>query len=110
MLKERERDRGLRQANQIVIETYTNRLLGDVDELQLAAAETHQQAASGGEASAPIDMSGERKRDLRSTASGSREATPLEEGQVAPEFPKEIGFFSGNPEVTNGIVHLYKKK
>ncbi|XP_039971308.1 BRCA1-associated protein [Bactrocera tryoni] len=109
MLKERERDRGLRQANQIVIETYTNRLLAHADELQLSAAEVHQQATVGGEASVPLDMSGERKRDLRSTASGSREATPLEEGQCAPEFPKEIGFFSGNPEVTNGIVHLYKK-
>lgn len=28
------------------------------------------------------------------------------------ELPKEIGFFSGNPsvEVTNGIIHLYKRK
>lgn len=110
MLKERERDRGLRQANQIVIETYTNRLLTDADELQVTAAVSQQQAAVEGKASTPIEMSDERKRDLRSTASGSREATPLEEGQCAPEFPKEIGFFSGNPEVTNGIVHLYKKK
>ncbi|XP_054747900.1 BRCA1-associated protein [Anastrepha obliqua] len=107
MLKERERDRGLRQSSEIVIETYTNRLWAIEEELQAAAA-TQQQAVVE-EGAAAMELSGERKRDLRATASGSREATPLEEGQCAPEFPKEIGFFSGNPEVTNGIVHLYKK-
>lgn len=43
----------------------------------------------------------------------SREATPLEDNQsgTASEFPKEITVFSGNPfvEVTQGILHLYKK-
>ena len=43
--------------------------------------------------------------------SRSREVTPTE-GQLATEFPKEISCFSGNPfvEVTNGLIHLYKKK
>lgn len=56
-------------------------------------------------------LSEKRLREMP-TSSSSRETTPLEEGQCASEFPKEIGFFSGNPsvEVTNGIIHLYKKK
>ncbi|XP_036326213.1 BRCA1-associated protein isoform X2 [Rhagoletis pomonella] len=103
MLKERERDRGLRQSREIIIETYTNQLWAGQEQLQ-PVTKIEQQA--GG---AMMEMSAERKRNFRATASGSREATPLEEGQCAPEFPKEIGFYSGNPEVTNGIVHLYKK-
>lgn len=55
---------------------------------------------------------GEKRQRELPTSSSSRETTPLEEGQCASELPKEIGFFSGNPsvEVTNGIIHLYKKK
>lgn len=79
LLKERERDRGLRASCEIRIETYTNLMMNT------------------------------NLREVLPTS--SREATPLEEAQFASEFPKEIGFFSGNPsvEVTNGIIHLYKK-
>ncbi|KAL5274448.1 BRAP family protein [Megaselia abdita] len=44
--------------------------------------------------------------------SASRETTPLDDNQSgSSEFPKEITVFSGNPfvEVTQGILHLYKK-
>uniref|UniRef100_A0A1B0G7Z4 BRCA1-associated protein n=1 Tax=Glossina morsitans morsitans TaxID=37546 RepID=A0A1B0G7Z4_GLOMM len=98
--KERERDRGLRNSTEIVIETYSNKLWCEntnwvTKEMSAASAEEEQR----------------QQQSELPTSSSSRETTPLEEGQCASELPKEIGFFSGNPsvEVTNGIIHLYKK-
>lgn len=107
--KERERDRGLRQARDIIIETHTNQRWtedlssGGVGEEK----ETHKMnwaAALQQHTNSP-------------TAGSSRETTPRssDESQGPPaasNFPQEIGYFSGNPivEVTKGIIHLYKKK
>ncbi|XP_055381060.1 BRCA1-associated protein [Condylostylus longicornis] len=87
--KERERDRGLRTTSGIIIESYENQ-------------QTNPKP--------PV-------RAILPT--GSREVTPLEDtnsidlplSATNTEFPKEISFFSGNPfvEVTNGIIHLFKK-
>lgn len=73
-------DRGLRNSGEIIIESYINN-----------------------------QMDRKVKRGLLPHSS-SRETTPLDEG-LTTEFPKEISCFSGNPfvEVTNGIIHLYKK-
>lgn len=101
MQKERERDRGLRQSSKITIETYTNKLWSEVSEsIEMSCANSEKKIRT------------EKRQREMPTSSSSREATPLEEGQCSSEFPKEIGFFSGNPsvEVTNGIIHLYKKK
>ncbi|XP_037951106.1 BRCA1-associated protein [Teleopsis dalmanni] len=89
LLKERERDHGLRKPSEIIIETFTN---------QFIILESEK------------DISAMRRRHEVPTST-SRETTPLEEGQNPTEFPKEIAYFSGNPsvEVTNGIIHLYKK-
>lgn len=102
--KERERDRGLRPSSEIRIETYTNCLWQDSIEQQsteMSLSEKQKQTTAFPQ----------RLREMP-TSSSSRETTPLEEGQCASELPREIGFFSGNPsvEVTNGIIHLYKKK
>ncbi|XP_002096285.3 BRCA1-associated protein [Drosophila yakuba] len=101
VLKERERDRGLRQSRDIIIETYTNqrwkRELSEPrkQEMNWVAAVQHVNSPSAG---------------------SSREITPRsgDEGQAgatASKFPHEIGYFSGNPivEVTKGLIHLYKK-
>ncbi|XP_046805821.1 BRCA1-associated protein [Lucilia cuprina] len=102
--KERERDRGLRHSSQITIETYTNKLWSQDEEDCVSAI------AEMSSMSEKKPLSEKRQREMP-TSSSSRETTPLEEGQCVSEFPKEIGFFSGNPsvEVTNGIIHLYKK-
>lgn len=106
--KERERDRGLRQARDIIIETYTNQRWtrelsteNETSKMNWAAALQQQHTNSP-------------------TAGSSRETTPrggdeVTQGtgvQTASSFPQEIGYFSGNPivEVTKGIIHLYKKK
>lgn len=102
VLKERERDRGLRQSRDITIETYTNqrwkRELSEPrqQEMNWVAAVQHVNSPSAG---------------------SSREITPRsgDDGQAgasASNFPQEIGYFSGNPivEVTKGLIHLYKKK
>ncbi|XP_013104040.1 BRCA1-associated protein [Stomoxys calcitrans] len=103
VLKERERDRGLRKSSQIIIETYSNKLWSEV-----VAGE---EMASTKEKKATVPLTSEKRQREFPTSSSSRETTPLEEGQCASELPKEIGFFSGNPsvEITNGIIHLYKK-
>ncbi|EDW83797.1 uncharacterized protein Dwil_GK13486 [Drosophila willistoni] len=96
--KERERDRGLRQAKDITIETYTNqRWTKDLEQEEgtkmnwAAVFQQHTNSPSAG---------------------SSRETTPRtgDEAQ-ASKFPQEIRYFSGNPivEVTKGLIHLYKK-
>lgn len=94
----------MRKSSQIIIETYTNKLWSEV------VAEGDEMAASAKDKKSTTAMTEKRNREMP-TSSSSRETTPLE-GQCASELPKEIGFFSGNPsvEVTNGIIHLYKKK
>ncbi|ALC47767.1 CG5555 [Drosophila busckii] len=97
--KERERDRGLRQAREIIIETYSNqrwqRELSANRECKMNWAAAVQQQEGG--------------------AGSSRETTPRSGdeliGAAASKFPLEIGYFSGNPvvELTKGIIHLYKK-
>ncbi|XP_005188963.2 BRCA1-associated protein [Musca domestica] len=106
VLKERERDRGLRKSSQIIIETYTNKLWSEIvagdDKDEMSSVKDHKKSSAA--------LTEKRHREMP-TSSSSRETTPLEEGQCASELPKEIGFFSGNPsvEITNGIIHLYKK-
>jgi len=105
--KERERDRGLRQTRDIVIETYTNQRW------------THELSTESGSEieSNKMNWAAALQQHTNSpTAGSSRETTPRsgDDSQVgtASNFPKEIGYFSGNPivEVTKGIIHLYKKK
>lgn len=85
--KERERDRGLRNTNEVVIETYVNNEMSNLPKTKGILP------ASSCEVT-PIDFN--------DNISGN--GTPS-------EFPREITVFSGNPfaEVTQGILHLYKK-
>uniref|UniRef100_A0A1A9WCD7 RING-type domain-containing protein n=1 Tax=Glossina brevipalpis TaxID=37001 RepID=A0A1A9WCD7_9MUSC len=99
--KEHERDRGLHNTAEIVVETYSNQLWYEDTDWDKKAMN-------------PTAHTEKKQRQQQSelpTSSSSRETTPLEEGQCASELLKEIGFFSGNPsvEVTNGIINLYKK-
>ncbi|KAH8340613.1 hypothetical protein KR059_002448, partial [Drosophila kikkawai] len=105
VLKERERDRGLRQARDITIETYTNQRwtkeLGgqeatQVSKMNWAAAVQHVNSPTAGSSRETTPRSGDESGGL----------------QTASNFPQEIGYFSGNPivEVTKGLIHLYKKK
>ncbi|XP_034487232.1 BRCA1-associated protein [Drosophila innubila] len=104
--KERERDRGLRQTRDIVIETYSNQRW------------THELSTESGSEieSNKMNWAAALQQHTNSpTAGSSRETTPRsgDDSQMgtASNFPKEIGYFSGNPivEVTKGIIHLYKK-
>ncbi|XP_060650630.1 BRCA1-associated protein isoform X1 [Drosophila nasuta] len=103
--KERERDRGLRQARDIVIETYTNQRW------------TRELSAGAENEATKMNWSAALQQHTTNspTAGSSRETTPRsgdesKPGATASNFPKEIGYFSGNPivEVTKGIIHLYK--
>lgn len=108
--KERERDRGLRFSRPIVIETYSNQLW-----LTTEIEPTLAQLSLCPETSTVAGPT-----SVMSDSASSRERTPLElpnqsgvtSAAASSELPKEICFFSGNPsvEVTNGIIHLYKKK
>lgn len=101
--KERERDRGLRQAREIIIETYSNK-------------RWTKEPSESNELKKMNWASALQQHTNSPTAGSSRETTPRgggEESQgTASNFPQEIGYFSGNPivEVTKGIIHLYKKK
>jgi len=108
--KERERDRGLRQARDIVIETYTNQRWkrelstgseNETNKMNWAAAlQQHTNSPTAGSSRETTPRSGDESQVVGSGV------------QTASNFPKEIGYFSGNPivEVTKGIIHLYKKK
>lgn len=106
--KERERDRGLRQARDIIIETHTNQRWTQ----DLASGEEEKETHKMNWAAAL------QQHTNSPTAGSSRETTPRSSdesqapGPPASNFPQEIGYFSGNPivEVTKGIIHLYKKK
>ncbi|KAH8325009.1 hypothetical protein KR074_008848, partial [Drosophila pseudoananassae] len=106
-LKERERDRGLRQARDIVIETYINQrwsreLSADKNTdtegnmMNWAAALQHVNSPSAGSSRETTPRNGDETGGPQMTSS---------------KFPLEIGYFSGNPivEVTKGLIHLYKK-
>lgn len=110
MLKERDRDRGLRQARDITIETYINQrwtkeLNGaqgqesEVSRMNWAAAVQHVNSPTAGSSRETTPRSGD-------------ESQPGGPQAAASKFPQEIGYFSGNPivEVTKGLIHLYKKK
>ncbi|XP_017041087.1 BRCA1-associated protein [Drosophila ficusphila] len=107
VLKERERDRGLRQARDITIETYTNQRW------------TRELSASKDQETEGTKMSWAQQHVNSPSAGSSRDTTPRngEESQTgglqaaSSKFPQEIGYFSGNPivEVTKGLIHLYKK-
>lgn len=108
--KERERDRGLRQARDIIIETHTNQRW--TRDLASGSGEEEKETHKMNWAAAL------QQHTNSPTAGSSRETTPRssDESQApgipASNFPQEIGYFSGNPivEVTKGIIHLYKKK
>lgn len=130
--KERERDRGLRFCRPIIIETYTNRLWLQEHEHEHEHEQDQDQKQEekeeeeGEEAADPVMSDSVCPLSTEPVATCSpRERTPFEsDGQcergisasvsasASSELPKEIAFFSGNPsvEVTNGIIHLYKKK
>nr|XP_016997296.2 BRCA1-associated protein [Drosophila takahashii] len=110
VLKERERDRGLRQSRDITIETYTNQRW-----TRELSAPKDQEATEGSK----MNWAAALQHVNSPTAGSSRETTPRsgDETQTggpqatASKFPQEIGYFSGNPivEVTKGLIHLYKK-
>ncbi|KAH8278606.1 hypothetical protein KR018_005997, partial [Drosophila ironensis] len=113
VLKERERDRGLRRAREITIETYTNQRWT----IDLSENSQPQHPVTEG---AKMNWAAAVQHVNSPTAGSSRETTPRsgDESQTgaAPQatstkFPLEIGYFSGNPivEVTRGLIHLYKK-
>ncbi|EDV91293.1 GH14868 [Drosophila grimshawi] len=104
--KERERDRGLRQTRDIIIETYTNQRWSS----ELKTEDNNDESSTKMNWAAALQQHGSNSP----TAGSSRETTPRggDDSQVtASNFPQEIGYFSGNPivEVTKGIIHLYKK-
>lgn len=77
--------RGQRKSNKIVVESYSNKGLSNQEECRGILPPS------------------------------SREVTPVQEvapDPVCPEDGEEISFVSGNPfvEVTNGVIHLFKKK
>ncbi|KAL7729665.1 hypothetical protein ACLKA6_007938 [Drosophila palustris] len=105
--KERERDRGLRQTRDIVIETYTN-------QRWTHALSTDSEIEGNNKMNWAAALQGQHTNSP--SAGSSRETTPRSSDDsqaqgAASNFPKEIGYFSGNPivEMTKGIIHLYKK-